>query len=205
MRSDSELLDAWKSGDRAAGNELFQRHFEAIRRFFVNKVDRREVEDLVQKTFEVCIEARDRFRGQSSFRNFLLGIANNKLREFIRAKGRSRTTDFETQSIVDLGAGPSTMLAGTQEQRLLLEGLRRTPLDSQVVLELYYWERLSGRELGEVLGIPEDTARSRIRRAKDLLHRALRSIEESPEVLQSTMEDLEGWAAKIRAGFDPRK
>ena len=97
------------------------------------------------------------------------------------------------------------MLAGTQEQRLLLEGLRRTPLDSQVVLELYYWERLSGRELGEVLGIPEDTARSRIRRAKDLLHRALRSIEESPEVLQSTMEDLEGWAAKIRAGFDPRK
>ncbi len=34
----------------------------------------------------------------------------------------------------------------------LLEGLRRIPLASQVILELYFWESLTGAELGQVRG-----------------------------------------------------
>ena len=201
MRTDGDLLDAWRQGDRKAGNELFQRHFEAIRRFFTNKVDD-EVEELVQQTFIRCVEGRDRFEGRASFRTFLFAVAHNVLREFFRKKRRASPVDLASQSVVDLGAGPSTVLAGRREQRLLLEALRRIPLELQVVLELYYWERLSGSQLGEVLGVPENTARSRIRRAKQLLHKALKRIEASPEALQSTMENLDGWAEKIRQGMD---
>lgn len=34
MATDFELLDAWKGGDKAAGNALFQRHFDSVCRFF---------------------------------------------------------------------------------------------------------------------------------------------------------------------------
>ncbi|MEX1366085.1 MAG: sigma-70 family RNA polymerase sigma factor [Nannocystaceae bacterium] len=201
MRTDEELLEAWRRGDRKAGNELFQRHFEAVRRFFTNKVDH-EVEELVQQTFVRCVEGRDRYEGRSSFRTYLFAVAHNVLRELFRRRRRDQRIDFEHSSVRDLGAGPSSVLAGRREQRALLEALRSIPIDYQVVLELYYWEQLTGVQLGEVLGIPENTARSRVRRAKEMLAEALAHIEASPEVLRSTVNDLDGWAAEIRASLD---
>lgn len=201
MATDAELLHAWREGDREAGNQLFQGHFEAIRRFFVNKADR-DVEDLVQRTFIGCVEGSDRFEGRASFRTYLFAIANNVLREFYRRKRRDERVDFGSCSVVDLGAGPSSVVAEQREQRALLEALRCVPLEFQVALELYYWEKLTGVELGEALGVPENTARSRLRRGKELLAKALARLEQSHQVLESTDADLEGWAAGIRAGLD---
>ena len=76
---------------------------------------------------------------------------------------------FEHDSAADLAAGPSTLFGKRREERLLLEALRRIPLDSQVVLELYYWEEMSAAQTAAVLDLPEGTVRGRVKRAKDLL------------------------------------
>ena len=44
------------------------------------------------------------------------------------------------------------------------------------MLELYYWEALTGGEIGELLGVPEDTARSRLRRARLLLEAEIQRL-----------------------------
>jgi len=195
---DASQLQAWRDGDRRAGNELFQRHFEPVRRFFVNKVDA-EAAELVQKTFLRCVGAQVRFEGRSSFRTFLFAIAHNVLREHYRDRRKAeRQDDIDERSVVDLGAGPSTALSAKREQRALLMALRQIPLKFQVLLELYFWERLTGPQLGEVLGIPEDTARSRLRRGKELLRASLREVAGSAEIAQSTAGDLDGWAAAVR-------
>lgn len=197
--TDETLLNAWRSGDRGAGNRLFQRHFEPIRRFFVNKAGD-DIGELVQTTFERCVKATTRFEGRSSFRTFLFAIANNVLREHYRAKLKSeRIDDVGEVSLEDCGVGPSTHLRGKREQQLLLRALRRLPLTSQTVLELYFWEGLKGREVAEILGIPEDTARSRIRNGKKRLRQVIEQVAEEPQVGQSTAGDIEGWAAAVRA------
>ena len=67
MRSDGELLEAWQSGDREAGNHLVDRHFDAITRFFRNKVcGDDDVAELVGQTFLGCTSGKDRFRGDAS-------------------------------------------------------------------------------------------------------------------------------------------
>lgn len=198
MDTDEALLHAWRQGDRHAGNELFQRHFEPVRRFFINKSDD-DAAELVQKTFLRCVAASDRFEGRSSFRTFLFAIAHNVLREYYRERVRAhREDDIDDHSVVDLGAGPSTVLADKREQRALLMALRQIPLKFQVVLELYFWEKMTGPEIGEALDIPEDTARSRIRRGKELLKEALKRVAMSAEVAESTAGDLDGWAAAVR-------
>lgn len=73
------------------------------------------------------------------------------------------------RSAVDLGASPLSILVDQREQKVLLQALRRIPLTSQVILELYFWERVTGAELGTLLGVVEDTARSRLRKAKQQL------------------------------------
>lgn len=204
MTSDAELLDAWRRGDPRAGNELFERHYATVHRFLVNKVD--DAEDLLQRTFEICAEGRDRFEGRSSFRSYLLGVARKLVLQHWERRRRSaaRHQDIDEFSIHDLGAGPSTLMARSQEQRRMLEALRRLPLKHQVSLELYFWEELTGPELAEVLAVPEAAARSQLRRARLQLAEILHQIERNAEVLESTSDDLERWAASIRTQLHTR-
>ena len=194
---DEELFEAWRAGDRAAGNQLFARYFSGIYRFFRNKVDR-GVEDLVQRTFMACVEGRDRVRG-GLFRSYLFGAAHNILRShYRRERALARDVDADERSIVDMGAGLSTLLAVHDEQRLLLEALRRLTLADQTLLELFYWERFTGPELAEFLAVPENTARTRLRRARIRLEEEISRLNAAPERLQSTMGDLDKWAESLR-------
>jgi RNA polymerase sigma-70 factor (ECF subfamily) len=203
MQSDAELLSAWRAGDRAAGSALFERHFDGVRRFFRNKVDH-GVEDLVQRTFVACVEGRDRFREQASFRTYLFAIAHNLLCDQLRRQRRAPAElDLERLSVVDLGASPTSILAARAEERLLLHSLRQIPLTAQVILELHYWERLTGAELGLFLGVPEDTARSRLRKARQVLEATMRRLETDLRRLESTVGNLEQWAAQVRGQLAP--
>lgn len=200
MESDTELLEAWRRGDVDAGEALFERYYRSVHRFFGNKVSR-DVDELVQETFAACLEGHGRMKS-SNFRAFLFGIAYNVFKTYLRARKKSRQAiNFLETSIQDIAPGPSSVLVQRGEQRLLLEGLRRIPLDYQVLLELRYWEQLRTIDMAGVLGIPHPTVRGRLRRAHELLQIALREIATSPDVLRSTVSDLDGWARQCRQAF----
>ncbi|MFO7561474.1 MAG: sigma-70 family RNA polymerase sigma factor [Enhygromyxa sp.] len=201
MSDDERLLEAWRAGDKRAGQELFHRHAEIVRRFVINKVDATgaEAEDLIQQTFLACVEGRDRFEGRASFRAYLLGIARNLVRKHWEVRRiRGRTEDIDEVAIAELTSSPSSVAARNQQERCLLEALRRVSLRDQTVLELAYWEDLSAREIGEVLGIPTDTVQSRIRRARDKLNKEVARMVGLLGVPESTDEDLAGWAEGVR-------
>lgn len=205
--SDDELLTAWRSGDRRAGETLFDRHFKALTRFFRNKVGRAGhgagdgMDDLIQQTVLGLLEAQHEFRGEGSFRSFVFGVAYNVLRNHYRqARRDAERLDFGVTSIFDLARGPVEVLAGKHEQRLLLQGLRRIPVEHQVLLELYFWEPLPAPEIAQILGVPEGTVRTRIRRAKALLEAELGRVASNPRLLESTLSNLDDWARSVRGG-----
>lgn len=198
MATDFELLDAWRSGDRTAGNELFDRYFDSLFRFFRNKVSE-GADDLVQQTFLACVQTRDRFRGDASFRTYLFKAARSKLYTYLDKRRREGAAiDYGVTSCADLGVSPSGIVAKNEQQRVLLAALRLLPVDLQVSLELFYFEQIRGPELAEVLGVPEGTVRSRLRRGKEILRERLQELMRSPDMVESTMTDLESWAAALR-------
>lgn len=173
---DRELLARWQQGDQAAGNTLFDRHFDALRRFFRNKVALPLVEDLIQRSLLACVEAVPRFRGDSSFRTYLFTIARRQLVDHIRRAGRRagrEAPDLSVTSIRDMGLSPSRVAASLEHQALLAEAMQQIPVDFQITLELYYWEQLEGPELAEVLGIAPATVRTRLFRARQALRKRL--------------------------------
>jgi len=198
VRTDLELLSAWSAGDLRAGDALFRRHFLAVVRFFRNKADA-DHEDLIQRTFLGCLEARTRFRGESSFRTFLLGVACNVLRGYYRSKYRSRETlDLGECSLYDLSPSPSAIVARNQEEQVLLEALRRISLDYQIVLELYFWEELTAAEIAAALEIPLGTAQTRLRRAREQLARRMEELVETPGLAAAVALNAEVWARGLR-------
>lgn len=160
-----------------------------VYRFFRTKVGS-ESADLVQQTFLACIEARDRYRGHASFKTFLLAIARHQLFAFYREQ-KKLALDVTVTSLRDLGTSPSGLLARHERERLLTEALRHVPLESQMILELVYWEGLSGAELARVLEVPANTASSKLRRARLALAAVLERQTHHPGLSRALLRDLE--------------
>jgi RNA polymerase sigma-70 factor, ECF subfamily len=201
---DVVLLKGWRRGDAAAGEELFERYYDLVERFFLNKLSG-DVQDLVQETFIACVEARDRVQDSSRFRSYLFSIAYNVLRGHLRKLYRGgHQLDLDEMSIQQVAPGPGTQLGERREQRLLLEALRAIPVDYQVILELHYWEQLTTEDMAEVLKMPVGTARSRLIRARKLLEEAMSRLAGSPVELESTMTRLDDWAERCRLAMQNR-
>ena len=201
MAADEQaLLQRWIDGDTVAGEALFERYYKPLTRFFINKVSHaQDVEALVQRTFMVVLEGADKFRGASSVRTWFFGIARNLIRQHYDQRRREAKIESDDFSVADMDAvGASTLLRGKAEQRLLLHALRRLPLEAQVALELHYWEQMSSAQIGDVLGMPAATVRGHLRKARAELRDRLTELAQTPQLLESTTADLEGWAHGLR-------
>ncbi len=198
---DLELLRAWGDGDAAAGQELVRRHYASIYAFFLGKVERQLAEDLTQQTFEVLCRRRDEFRGDSAVRTFLFGIARNKLvRHFERRKSDRARFDPRGDPPPEVGL-PGTLtslFAARDREMLVVQALRRLPLDDQLLLELKDYEGLTARALAQILGVPPGTVASRLHRARGRLRKEVRRLSARPELVERTLTDLDGAMRAIR-------
>ncbi len=186
--SDETLLNAWREGQRSAGNQLLRRHFAAVFRFFNSKVDCPE--DLTQRTFQACVESRDRIQGR--VRAYLLGIARNQLLMFIRSKGRHQRRFLpQEHSVAAALESPSQLVGRREDERRLAEALRELPLDLQIAVELLYWEDFSIAEVAEITGTPAGTVKSRLHRARAALRRKLAEGRGDLQLVERTLRSLE--------------
>ena len=165
-------------------------------RFFRSKAGEHAFE-LTQATFLACIEGQGALRSAATFPAYLYSIARNILYDHYRGKYRSQDTiEFSEMSCEDLSPGLAGLHA--KELELLLRAMRRIPVNAQILLELYYWEHLTAREIGEVLTIPEGTVRTRIRDAKQHLEAQIGRLARTPELAQSTVVGFDTWAGRLR-------
>lgn len=203
VRSDAELLQAWRGGDAAAGRLLFDRHIGSLSRFLRGKVEPAAREDLIQSIFLSCLAPGVTLQQSSNLRAYILRAARNRLIDHYIARQRHvGRFDPMLRSVADAGPSPSMEMARHQQERVLLRGLRQLPLDLQLLLELHYWEELSTAQLAEVLEIPQGTVKTRLLRARGLLRATIERSERDPELLESTVRRIDDWARGLRDALD---
>ena len=170
---DMALVAAWRSGDKHAGNALLARHFQALLRFFENKVGA-DADELIQRTLLACAESHQRFRGDASFRTYLFTIARHELYRFFRQRSaQHERLDFGVSSLLALQTSATGRMQRQERQLALEQALGQLPLDDQVMLELHYTEELDSLALAEVFGIEPSSVRARLHRARAALNRLM--------------------------------
>ncbi len=133
----------------------------------------------MQRSLLACVESRDRFRGDASFRTYLFTIARNELYRILRRRARDTVAaglDFSVSSIVDLGISPSEAFAREQTGLAVQRALQRLPVEQQLILELRYWEQLEPRDIAQIMGVADATARTRLFRAREKLRTVLAEL-----------------------------
>jgi len=177
---DDDLVARLRRGDRAAIGEAYAAHHGTVRGFARRLVgDDAAAEDIVHDTFVALPRAAGRFRGESSLRGFLIGVAANHARRHIRAAARRRKA-MERLGTTPLSNPPDPAQL-TERQRLadrLLAALDRLPVDQRVAFVLCEVEQRTSVEVSTILGVPEGTVRTRTFHARRQLRALL--VEEDP-------------------------
>ena len=195
--SDRDLLRSWGRGDEAAGTQLVRRHFASLARFFRSRAAGHHV-DLMQRTWLGCIESRTRVPDEVPFKVYLMGIARRVLLHHFREHQKAARAQHPLREPRDSGHSPSGVMVMAAEEKLLLQALRRLPLDMQLTLELYYWEELSVDHVATVLEVPTGTVKSRLHHARRQLRAQIAAVDPDPELAKSTAANLDRWARSIR-------
>ncbi len=154
--SDRALLQAWRQGDAEAANRLIGRHGPRLYNFFCGKVSE-GADALCQQTLSAWLAAPVASDAGSprSVAGQLFAFARTTLLEhFGQKQGRTERVDPLSQSIAELDQGVSEVIAVRPEQRQLQQALRKLPVDTQIALELHYWEGLSVEEIAAVVKAP---------------------------------------------------
>jgi len=156
-------MGAYVSGDASAFVRLFERWGPRLRQMFQRHGMRTdEADDLVQQTFLHLHRARADFRAGSMLRPWLYTIALNLMRQSLRRRGRKPEVGLDPAAPeppaprVDPDAG----IVG----ETVRAALARLPENQREVIVLHWFEGLSFREVGEVLGATATAVKVRAHR-----------------------------------------
>ncbi len=174
--SDEALLAACGTGDAAALGALFDRFHDAVYRFAgrLATTDELARDDLVQATFLEIRRTAAQFRGTSSVRTWIFGVATNVARHSLRGERRRRAR--QAKYVEHMTSVPMQVDEEVEQRKLLVrveEALGDLPRDQQVAFIMCDLERLPSAEVARVLEIPEGTLWRRLHTARKAMREAI--------------------------------
>lgn len=182
--SDAELVRFARGGSAAAFRAIMERHnrrlFRAVRSVLR---DEAEAEDALQDAYLQAFANLGRYRGEAELSTWLMRIALNEAFARLRRSRRGARLDAEVEagmgSVIEFpfqgaAAVDPERLAGRAEIRRLLESaIDELPEAFRIVFVLRCVEQLSVEDTAAALGVPEETVKTRLHRAKRKLRTAL--------------------------------
>lgn len=174
-RSDAELVQRTRAGDREAFGMLVERHRRTV---FIMAVqcgyDHSVAEDVAQEVFLKAYRSLENLSEPSAFPRWLYGIAHNVIADQGRKRGRRKElSGLEQAPEPSESTDASASLTFDETRRQVFRALDELNEDQRLVIMLRYIEGLSPREIAERLGEPRGTIRSRIHHALSYLQAAL--------------------------------
>jgi RNA polymerase sigma factor (sigma-70 family) len=168
-RADSEIIAASLARPLEFA-AIFDRHYEAVRRYAARRLGGALADDVAAQAFEEALKSRARYDARhSSARPWLLGIATNLIRHHHRSEGRRLQAFNRLQRPLAAGDHADLVAQRVDAARLapvLRDALRALPDGERDVLLLFTWADLAYGEIAVALRIPVGTVRSRLNRAR---------------------------------------
>ena len=135
-------------------------HYDAVYRFCARRLGPARAADAAQDTFLTAQRAIRRFRGESSLRTWLLGIALNECRRAIR-RGGAEPLPLEVDLVCPSAEGEASVV----DRQALAAALARLSEDHRDVVVLHELQGLTYEEVAAVLRVPVGTVKSRLHHA----------------------------------------
>lgn len=192
-RSDEALMEAFATGEAQAFDHLVRRHSRALYNFLLRSVQSApRAEELLQDVLLRVIRSKHRYRRSAKFTTWMYTIARNLCVDESR---RARFRDHESldaprqrngdrarslmASLRDEAVPTDARAEAVRLRARLADAVSRLPADQREVFLMRQLGGLSFREIGDAVGAPENTVKSRMRYALEKLRGELSEVHRS--------------------------
>lgn len=190
-QTDEGLMALLAQGEDYALAELVRRYQNDVFRFCLYYLkDIEGAKETVQETFLRVFSARERFDVARKFKPWMLCIARNLCLNELKRKKAVPMDSLEEYASASREAsghivpwatdGPAQELMANERRRALLEFLAELPKEAREIVTLRYFQRLSAREIAELVDSTEGAVRTR-------LHRVLKQLRAKYAPLKDTL------------------
>ncbi len=183
--TDETLMKAFAAGDDRAFETLYDRHALPVWRFVRRSVqDPALTDDLVQDVWFALLRQASAYEPRARFRTWLFTLAHHRVVDHWRTRKSHASLDAETEEgaalaetlAADSGFGPVRQLQTREQAQALLDALAALPAAQREAFLLQAEGGLSLAEIAQATGVSAETAKSRLRYARERLRQALEAF-----------------------------
>jgi RNA polymerase sigma-70 factor, ECF subfamily len=174
--ADEVLIGRIANGDRLAMQVLFARHHVRVYRFVLRLVrDESVAEDLISDVFLDVWRQAGRFEGRSAVSTWMLAIARFKALSALRRRPDEGLDDEAAGAIEDPSDDPEVALEKKDKGAVIRKCLTGLSAEHREIIDLVYYHEKSVEEVAQIVGIPENTVKTRMFYARKRLAELLKA------------------------------
>ena len=174
--SDEVLIGRIANGDRLAMQVLYARYHVRVFRFVVRLVrDESTAEDLISEVFLDVWRQAGRFEGRSAVSTWMLAIARFKALSALRRRPDQELDEETAGAIEDPSDDPAAALEKKDKSTMLRKCLTGLSAEHREIIDLVYYHEKSVEEVAEIVGIPQNTVKTRMFYARKRLAELLKA------------------------------
>jgi RNA polymerase sigma-70 factor (ECF subfamily) len=174
--SDHELLVAISARHAGAMEEFFNRYEREVYRFILRTFkDEGLAEDITAETFcQLWRAAAGSFRGQSRVSTWVLAVARNLAISALRRRSEQAIDENEALRIEDVTDNPEVAAAKKERGTIVAHCLELLPPAHRQLIDFFYFQDRSIAEMAKLTGLPANTVKTRLFRARHLMRELLK-------------------------------
>jgi RNA polymerase sigma-70 factor (ECF subfamily) len=166
---DAVLIRRVAAADRTATQTLFSRHHIAVYRFVLQRLrDKALAEDVTSEVFLEVWRQAGQFEGRSTVVTWILAIARRKILA-ARINPRGVQSDSDEAADYDRADDPDAPLQARDRGTVLRRCITRLSAEHREMIDLVYYQEQSMESVATILGIPSNTAKTRMFHARKRL------------------------------------
>jgi RNA polymerase sigma-70 factor, ECF subfamily len=174
--SDEALMARIAEGDRLAMGVLYARHHVRVFRFVLRLLgDESLAEDLATEVFLDVWRHAGRFEGRSAVSTWILGIARFKALSARRQRTAEPLDEQVVRALEDPADDPASVLEKKDTSVIIRRCLGELAPHHREIIDLAYYHGKSLDEVAAIVGIPKNTVKTRMLRARTRLARLLKN------------------------------
>ena len=160
-------------------DEIMDKYGQEILQLAFSYVKNKQIaEDLTQEIFVKCYKSLHTYSGKSKFRTWLWRIASNHCKDYLKSWYNKNVFTSDYQPIYDSNQTNSAEQTFIQDEEdsQLAAAVMELPVNYREVIYLFYFEEMTIKEISVVTEVKENTIKTRLKRAKELLKERLEEV-----------------------------
>jgi RNA polymerase sigma-70 factor (ECF subfamily) len=178
---EKKLIQRCQKGDSDAMSCLYENfQLELLRSSLLLLRNEEDAQDIVSETFVLFFKSIDRFDTKYPVRPWLHKILHNQATTFFQKRTRSQEFESELEINTDMfEPNYEETVFNNEEIGYLRKAMAGLDLDDRLILESFYYQDLSVKEIALQLKVPEGTIKSRLFKARNCLASSIKELFES--------------------------